>query len=334
MNRSLLLVGHPGPEQIGAFLRRAVEDRGGELLFLDVRRAASGSVWRERFSWRLRDRRPSRMGAFEREVLAACRSRGPGRLLAVGTAPLSRETLVQIGRLGIRRINYLTDDPWNPAHRSRWFLRALPGYDAVFSTREANLDDLRRIGVPRANHLPFAYAPEIHFPEPAVGSEPEADLLFYGGADPDRLKTIRPLIRSGFRVRLVGGYWERDAVCRPCAVGEMDGAGLRRAVAAARVVLGLVRRANRDDNSMRTFEVPAMGGCMLTEATAFHRTLFGPEGEAVLYFQGEAEMVRKLRWLLDHDADRRRLMAAARRRITEGKHTYGDRLRVMLEERV
>jgi hypothetical protein len=43
-------------------------------------------------------------------------------------------------------------------------------------------------------------------------------------------------------------------------------------------------------------------------------------------------MVEKLRWLLAHDADRKRLANAAYRLITaEKKNTYRDRLEVMLE---
>jgi hypothetical protein len=41
-------------------------------------------------------------------------------------------------------------------------------------------------------------------------------------------------------------------------------------------------------------------------------------------------MVGRLRWLLDHDAERARLADAAHRLIVNGKHTYRDRLEMML----
>ena len=52
---------------------------------------------------------------------------------------------------------------------------------------------------------------------------------------------------------------------------------------------------------MRTFEVPAIGACMLTEDTEEHREIFGKEGDAVLYFRTMNEMVSQLRFLLDHE---------------------------------
>jgi spore maturation protein CgeB len=103
------------------------------------------------------------------------------------------------------------------------------------------------------------------------------------------------------------------------------------AISTAKVALCLVRRANRDGHVMRTFEVPAIGACMLTEDTEEHREIFGEEGKAVVYFRPILEMIEKLRWLLDHDDERQRLAEAAYRLIVNGRNTYKDRLLTMLE---
>jgi hypothetical protein len=51
--------------------------------------------------------------------------------------------------MGIKRFNFLTDDPFNRAHYAPWFLKALPDYDVVFSPRRANIQDLLNAGCPR-----------------------------------------------------------------------------------------------------------------------------------------------------------------------------------------
>jgi spore maturation protein CgeB len=81
---------------------------------------------------------------------------------------------------------------------------------------------------------------------------------------------------------------------------------------------------------MRTFEVPAIGSCMLTEDTQEHREIFGKEGEAVLYFNTISEMLEKTRWLLNHDRERQRLAKSVHQLITQGSHTYRDRLKTIL----
>jgi spore maturation protein CgeB len=158
----------------------------------------------------------------------------------------------------------------------------------------------------------------------------ESDVVFAGGGDADRVPYIAALSRAGFRIALYGGYWERFPETRNLTRGLTSLAVVREAVAAARVAICLVRRANRDGVCMRTFEVPAMGGCMLAEKTDEHVALFGPEGETVLYFDSVPEMTDKVSWLLEHDAERERLREAAHRLILEGRHTYRDRLETIL----
>lgn len=102
-------------------------------------------------------------------------------------------------------------------------------------------------------------------------------------------------------------------------------------MSAAKIALCLVRRANRDGHCMRTFEVPAIGACMLVEKTEEHLELFGTEGQAVVYFESVAEMTEKARWLLSHEQERDRLREAAYRLIGEGKQTYRDRLQFIIQ---
>jgi spore maturation protein CgeB len=59
--------------------------------------------------------------------------------------------------------------------------------------------------------------------------------------------------------------------------------------------------------------------------------MFGLDGETVIYFRSIPEMVDRARWLLENDAHRKRLAAAAYARITRACNTYADRLEAMLE---
>jgi spore maturation protein CgeB len=333
--RRLLLVGNPDPVHVGAHLVHAAAGSGYDVRLVDVRRAYAGSKWRRRVDWWLRGRRPSRLRLFSQEVLEACLKLRPEWMLATGLAPVDASTVAELGRLGIQRVMYLTDDPWNPSHRADWFIQALPHYDLVFSPRRANLADLERLGCHQVHYLPFGYAPEVHYPDPPVTSNEAkmftSDVVFAGGADRDRVPYIAALLRSGFKVALYGGYWERFRSTRRHSRGHADPASLRKAIGGAKVALCLVRRANRDGLAMRSFEVPAIGACMLVEDTEEHREIFGPPDRAVAYFRSLDEMVRKMHRLMDDPGERRRLGCEAHRLIVEGRHTYRDRLRSMLE---
>jgi spore maturation protein CgeB len=236
--------------------------------------------------------------------------------------------------MGTRRLNFLTDDPWNRWHRAPWFMNALRAYDQVLSPRRANIEDLRRHGCASVAYLPFAYSPRIHFPEALVTPDEHrdfaADVTFAGGADAERRRVVAALIREGFSVSLYGQYWNWYPETRRFARGHANPATLRRAVAGAKVALSLVRRANRDGHAMRTFELGAMGACMLAEDSEEHRQILGSDGESVLYFRSEEEMIDRMHWLVEHEGERRRLRAAVHARITGGGNTYADRLSAML----
>ena len=98
------------------------------------------------------------------------------------------------------------------------------------------------------------------------------------------------------------------------------------------VSLILVRRANRDGSAMRSFEIPACGACCVAEDTEEHREIFGPDGEAVLYFRTPEELVRRVKEAFGNPELRTKLRANAHRAITGKPNTYMDRLKTILEK--
>jgi hypothetical protein len=331
---SLLLVGNPDPMHVAAHLAAAARELACPTTVCDSRRAYGGNPIVGKLNWWLRARRPNRLRQFGEELVATCQAIRPRFMLATGIAPIEPTILEEIGRMGTIRLNYLTDDPWNPSHVAPWFLDALRHYDFVFSTRRSNLGDLGNHGCARLAYVPFAYAPELHYPERSDGSkepgDPPVDVAFAGGADPDRVPLLASLIGAGFRVALYGGYWNRYRETRLASRGHADPDTIRKAIGSAKVALCLVRRANRDGSAMRTFELAAMGACMLAEYTEEHREILGEDAESVIYFRSPQEMVDRLHWLLAHDDERGRLRVAVRTRITMGGNTYGHRLQTML----
>jgi hypothetical protein len=103
------------------------------------------------------------------------------------------------------------------------------------------------------------------------------DIVFVGGGDSDRVPYFAALVRAVFSVALYGTHWDRFAETRRLTRGQLPIAELPKGIP-ARIALCLVRRSNRDGHCMRTFEVPAVGGCMLKEDTEEHREILGREG--------------------------------------------------------
>ena len=329
----LLIAGNDGGTNVGSSLLRAARALGMAAELQDARRAYGAPKPVARINWWLRDRRPARLRTYGRELVDRCRTLRPTWLIATGLAPIEAPTIERIRAMGVVTMNYLTDDPWNPAFQSAWFFRALPHYDRVFSVRQRNLDDLHQLGCRHVAYLPFGVDPDLFFPEalpPAEQDVYRSDVCFVGGGDRDRVQYIAALITAGLNVGLYGDYWDRYAATRAAWRGHAPPDVLRKATSASAISLCLARRANRDGHTMRSFEGPSMAACMLVEDTDEHRAIFGEDNHAAVYFRTSAEAVDAAKALLADPPRRRRLGETARALIASGQHAYRDRLIAML----
>jgi spore maturation protein CgeB len=286
----------------------------------------------QRITTRLMGGRPASYWLLNREFLARARSFKPDLILIGKGRYLAPRTIRAIKQsTGAKLVNWASDDPFNPQNSSNGLRQSIPFYDLYISPRRAALDDIRRAGCPRVVYLPFGYKPEVHFPECAAASDAgrfACDVAFIGGADPDRAPYFERLLRDlpNLRLRLYGSNWNRYPRLRAHWRGEVFGREFRLAASGAAIVVNLVRRANRDDHVMRTFELPACGAFVLGERTLTHGELF-EEGKEAVFFDSAAELVDQVRAWLPRDHERQLIADAGRRKVVEGHNSYADRLR-------
>jgi spore maturation protein CgeB len=232
---------------------------------------------------------------------------------------------------GAMLVNWATDDPFNPADNSREIVNSIPLYDLYVCTKKGITSDVKRAGCANVAYVRFGYKPAAHFPETSTSDEERArfacDVMFAGGCDAHRAQYFEALIHAmpDLKLHLYGGYWERVPALRQYARGFAIGRDYRLAIDGAKISANLVRHANRDDHVMRTFEIPACRGFMLTERSTTHEEIYSENNEAA-FFTSPDEFVDKVRSYLPRHEDRARIAAAAYRKITLGGHTYGDRL--------
>lgn len=284
---------------------------------------------------RLRGGRPLTAGALNRDLLEQCRGFRPEVILIVKGSYIRANTLAEIKRItGAKLVNFATDDPFNPANSTPDLLECIPQYDLYVCTKKAIMPDVLRVGAKQVCFVPFGYHPNVHFPELPASTEERArfscDVAFIGAADNDRLDTVRALSKvPNLTLNLYGGFWEKLPEARKYARGLVLGRDYRLAIAGAKIVIGLVRRANRDGHAMRTFEIPACRGFMLAERTEEHMQFFR-EHEHVGFFGSPSELVNKVRYYLDSPDNRERIAQASYEAVTAGRNTYTDRLQQIM----
>jgi len=323
----IAIVGAFHGTHVGGSLARAAERAGLETLLFDTANA-KGPAMLSSIIHRFAGHRPAYLDRFSSAVAERCMSDGAAVLIATGAASLNASALSALKVHGVRSINFSTDDPFG-SQGSGWHREALPHYDVVCTPRTANIGDLQALGC-AVEYLPFGYDEKYCFP---IASAPEVeghDALFVGGGDRDRLEFVEAYLRAGGTIALAGAYWSRFTRTKSLSLGIKNPEEVRRLTASAKVNICLVRRTNRDGHVMRSFEMAAIGGCMLVEDTEEHRVIFGPNDVCVRYFRGPEEAAREVFRLIGDEASRRRLKLAVREHIVVGKHTYFDRLQTML----
>lgn len=324
---TLGIVGLFSGNHLGGSLARGGAELGLTVVTFDADTADARSRVARSLLRRAGMRRPPHLDAFGRGVVAACTLRGVRYLIATGRAPLAAAHLRQLRAAGVTTGLFSSDDPFGAGQRAGWYLAALPAYDVVFTPRAHTVPEFHAIGCAHVETVPFGYDELFSMPSAAVGERPE--ILFVGGADGDRVDFMKAFAAHE-PVSVVGAYWGRHPLPRVTDLGHRTPADVAALTAAARVNLCLVRRANRDGHVMRSYEMAATGAAMVVEDTPDHRALFGPEGEAVLYFGTPEEAAVKARSLLADEPLRLRLKSAAQRRVVAGRNTYRDRLVTML----
>ena len=333
----LLIADTSVPEALGSkFLRGAQQARLAPkqdlvVAYTSPAPAFSPSMGRLRGKvfYRLADRRSWEWWGFQRQLITLIEQRKPRLVLVTGILPLAPRVFQAIRRSRGRIVNYLTDDPWNPIHRRRCFLRNLKHYDHIFSTKEALRQRLEEAGTPSTSFLPFAYDPELHHPVAQADPEP-TDVLFIGTGAAERLPWLEALADlPGLHRRIQGNSWEGLSTPGwtkgPAVVGE----DYCRALGSARIVLGLLRQANGDLSTDRSYEIGAIGGCGLYQDSREHRALlpgYPDEG----FFNTPEELKARVAHLLEQPELQQRLRALGAEALQSSKHTYGARLHSIL----
>ena len=334
--KRLLLIGDTSlPEALGSKLLRGAEKLGLQqhweisISYHSPAPIYSPSMKRKlgKVLYRIADKRSWEWWNFQRLLLEQVKDLKPNLVLVTGILPLKYKVFHEVKKHGGLIVNYLTDDPWNPIHKRQSFIRYIGQYDHIFSTKSSLEAQLREAGAPSTSWLPFAYDPDLHYP---VHAETGADVVFIGTGAQERLRWLKVVAKLPEIQRQIYGNswngiktpgWEQH----PAVTGE----DYCRTITRAKVVLGLVREANGDQSTDRSYEIGAIGGCGLYQDTNEHRQLlrdYPNEG----FFKNAAELADRVQEVLADTELQLQLRTLGEKAIRRRENTYAARLESIL----
>ncbi len=186
-------------------------------------------------------------------------------------------------------------------------------YDFVFAVQRSCVEHLRAVGASNVHWLPLGCNPETHYP---VDVPRDYDISFVGNVvipvHQHRLDLLQRL-ETTFPT-FVASRLFRDDLCRAIACGKL-----------------VFNQSAVHEVNMRVFEVMAMGRPLLTnrESERNGLTELFEDGKHLILYDGEQDLVDKVRYYLDHDEEREAI-ALAGHQLAIRRHRYVDRVDTLL----
>lgn len=233
-------------------------------------------------------------------------------------------------RLGC--INIYPDSPLViPGSGAVEMLPSMAEYTCVYTFSQALVPVFHQLGARCARWLPFGFDPKMHripsTPDPTLRST----VAYLGAWGPLQETWLEPL--APFSLSIYGPGWRharRDSLVRAAwRVGRGTGPEMAAAIAGADMVFNMVRAEHGCAHSMKTFEIPACGGFMLTNWTKEQAEFFEDDKDCV-FFHTQEEMLDRAKYYISHDAQRRRIAEAGHAAVQP--HSYVVRARQILDE--
>ena len=169
-------------------------------------------------------------------------------------------------------------------------------------------------------YLPFGYSQDKHqFDKKKIIRK---KITFIGAYDEYRYKILSGI---NSRVDIYGNNWPKFK--KHTINKYVKNEELREIVAKSEISLNILRKQNFTSHNMKTFEIPSMGGLMLTTKSAEQNKFF-PENKASFMFKDIQELNRKIKYILCNNKISQKIRH--RSFLLSKKHSYKQRVKSLI----
>lgn len=211
---------------------------------------------------------------------------------------------MRILRQKTQKLVHFTPDPAFTYHQSSLFYKSLPFYDYVITTKSFELEDYyKRVSPKKVLYATQGFDKSLHKRSNLDFAE-KSGLVFIGHHEKSREDIIEVLLNHNIKVTLAGIKWEDFAkrhneskhlnYLGPGVYGE----DYVKTIQQAKIGWGAISKWIPELHTTRTFEIPACGTALLTEANGETSKFFNPD--EVIFYKDEGELVEKVKYYMEH----------------------------------
>jgi spore maturation protein CgeB len=329
----IVIVGDNHFNSIPSSLKRALIALGHDVYHFDYLKEAFSEFFNIRF---IKRRVLSPVFTLRMNIclLSYIKVTKPDLVLVCKGELISKSTLLKIKKYGCFLVNWNPDSPFEPVNSSKELLKSIAVYDVYFTWSRFLMQQISAAGAKSVKYLPFAYDPFLHYPITVDGNQTKyygSDVVFVGTWDPERVRWLEPISELGLKIW--GNSWHNLAKASPLRKNwhskAVYGIEVSKIYNASGIVLNFLRKQNVNSHNMRTFEVPACKGFLLTTRSAEQCEYF-EENKEIACFSTIEELIDKLNYFLVHKEEAKKYAELAYKRLINNNHTYKDRTKQIL----
>ena len=271
---------------------------------------------------------------INKSIKQACISFNPDVVFIVKGVTIKPSTLKFIKAKGIKSISWSNDDMYGWHNRSLWYTLGLKQYDLVVTQKSynCNQDELPSLGA-KTFFQNKAFEPKVHYPVKSCDTYTCVhDVVFVGAMEEDRLAQLIYLAQNGIKVHIYGWVKQVKNEIHPNLIFHnrfLFEEEFSAALGCSKIALNFLRKINRDLQTSRSVEIPAVKGFMLAERTDEHMQLF-EEGKEAEFFSSKEELLQKVQYYLQHDTERLAIAKAGYDRCFKDNYTFENRMQGIL----
>lgn len=220
-------------------------------------------------------------------------------------------------------------------NNSRFFKSGIDCYDFLITTKLFELEYyFQRVSKQKIIYLSQGYNSFVHYPRTAFANKSNT-ITFIGLYEPYRAMVIHFLVVNGFNI-LLGGFGWTDFLKTNIQFGsrinflgeKIINEQYSEAISKSKFALGFLSKKFPEMHTTRTFEIPASGTCLITEANEEINSFFTDE-ECLKYIDLD-DLLKKINFFLNNPKKLESVILAGSQRVRRDMRDYQHQMKHLI----
>ena len=233
------------------------------------------------------------------------------------------------------KLVHFTPDPAFTFHKSKLFLKSLPNYDFLVTTKSYELEHYyKHIKTDKVLYATQGFDAKLHKPSKHPFSKKEG-LVFIGHYEDQRAVVLQKLLQNDIKITLAGIKWDRFArkhQNNPNLIYLGDGVygeDYVKTLQNAKMAWGALSKWVPELHTTRTFEIPACGTALVTERNLETQSFF--KDDEAIFYTNENDLIEKITFFMNNDKPLEVLTKKGASRAVTSAYDYNAILNAILK---